>query len=47
VKSLKTDPAAIEHIAREENGLARPGEFIFKTQPKAGDATGGMPATKH
>ena len=30
VKSLKTDPAAIERIAREEVGLARPGEIIFK-----------------
>lgn len=39
VKSLKTDPAAIEHIAREEMGLARPGEYIFKIPPKAGDAT--------
>jgi cell division protein FtsB len=33
VKSLKTDPGAIEHIAREEMGLARPGEVIFKTTP--------------
>jgi cell division protein FtsB len=30
VKSLKTDPTAVEHIAREEMGLARKGEFIFK-----------------
>jgi len=30
VNSLKTDPKAIEHIAREEMGLARPGEMIFK-----------------
>jgi cell division protein FtsB len=30
VISLKTDPKAIEHIAREEMGLARPGELIFK-----------------
>lgn len=34
VKALKTDPAAIERIAREEMGLARPGEYIFKTSPK-------------
>lgn len=34
VKSLKTDPAAIERIAREEMGLARPGEYIFKIPPK-------------
>jgi cell division protein FtsB len=30
VKSLKSDPQAIERIAREEMGLARPGEYIFK-----------------
>ena len=30
VSSLKTDPKAIERIAREEMGLARPGEMIFK-----------------
>jgi cell division protein FtsB len=37
VKSLKTDPAAIEQIAREEMGLARPGEYIFRLPDKAGD----------
>jgi cell division protein FtsB len=37
VKALKTDPAAIERIAREEMGLARPGEYIFKIPPKPGD----------
>jgi len=37
VKSLKTDPKSIERIAREEMGLARPGEMIFKIPdaPKA------------
>ncbi len=30
VNALKTDPQAIERIAREEMGLARPGELIFK-----------------
>jgi cell division protein FtsB len=39
VKSLKTDPAAIEKIAREEMGLARPGEYIFKIPPRPGDST--------
>jgi cell division protein FtsB len=34
VKSLKSDPQAIERIAREEMGLARPGEFIFKIPAK-------------
>ena len=30
VSSLKSDPKSIERIAREEMGLARPGELIFK-----------------
>lgn len=30
VKALKSDPRVIERIAREEMGLARPGEIIFK-----------------
>ena len=38
VKELKTDPSAIEHIAREEMGLARKGEIIFKTTPRGGDS---------
>lgn len=38
VRSLKSDPAAIERIAREEIGLARPGEYIFKIEPKATDS---------
>jgi cell division protein FtsB len=44
VKSLKTDPASIERIAREEMGLARPGEYIFKIPPRTGDST--APATQ-
>jgi cell division protein FtsB len=39
VKSLKSDPAAIERIAREEMGLARPGEYIFKIPSKSDDAS--------
>jgi cell division protein FtsB len=35
VNSLKTDPKAIERIAREEMGLARPGEFIYKLPDSA------------
>jgi cell division protein FtsB len=38
VNSLKSDPSAIEHIAREEMGLARSGEYIFKVAPHS--ATG-------
>jgi cell division protein FtsB len=30
VNSLKTDPRAIERIAREDMGLTKPGEIIFK-----------------
>lgn len=30
VSALKTDPRSIERIAREEMGLARPGEMIFR-----------------
>lgn len=33
VNQLKTDPQAIERIAREQMGLARPGEYIFKVPP--------------
>jgi cell division protein FtsB len=43
VKALKTDPQAIERIAREEMGLARPGEYIFKIQPKPGDGSTATP----
>jgi cell division protein FtsB len=43
VKALKTDSGTIERIAREENGLARPGEYIFKVQPRRGDGTSPIP----
>jgi len=39
VKDLKTDPATIECIAREDMGLARPGELIFKTTLRLSDAS--------
>lgn len=32
---LQTDPAFVEKIAREEFGLARPGEVIFKFTEEA------------
>jgi cell division protein FtsB len=35
INSLKSDPNAIERIAREEMGLARPGEMIFKLPDSA------------
>ncbi|HXO00025.1 MAG TPA: septum formation initiator family protein [Candidatus Acidoferrales bacterium] len=37
VKALKTDPAAIEKIMREEMKLKRPGEVVFETHPKPKD----------
>jgi cell division protein FtsL len=42
VQSLKSDPTAIEHIAREEMGLAKPGEYIFKIAPRSSST--GTPA---
>ncbi len=39
VSSLKSDPKSIERIAREEMGLARPGEMIFKIPDTAKPAT--------
>ena len=39
VEQLKTDPAEIERIAREQLGLARPGEFIFKVPTKPADSS--------
>lgn len=35
VNSLKTDPKAIERIAREDMGMARPGEIIYKLPDSA------------
>lgn len=51
VKALKTDPEAIEKIAREEMGLAKQGEYIFKVAPQtqatqAGDGDSDSRATK-
>jgi cell division protein FtsB len=34
VKALKTDPKLIERIAREQMGLARPGERIYRLSPQ-------------
>jgi cell division protein FtsB len=39
VTSLKTDPRMIERIAREEMGLAKPGELIFKLPGTQDDTT--------
>jgi cell division protein FtsB len=34
IHSLRSDPRLIERIARDEMGLSRPGELIFKMPPK-------------
>ena len=34
IQALKSDPKLIERIAREEMGLAKKGELIFKLPPK-------------
>lgn len=47
VKSLKSDPTAIERIAREEMGLARPGEYIFKISPKPPESSDAAPKKPH
>jgi len=38
VQALRTDPKAVERIAREEMGLARPGEMIFKIPEQPQDS---------
>ena len=40
IESLKTDPAAIEKIAREELGLVREGEIKIVTKPDSQDSPG-------
>lgn len=40
VQALRTDPKAVERIAREEMGLARPGEMIFKLPDQPQDSDG-------
>ena len=40
IESLKTDPATIEKIAREELGLVREGEIKIVTKPGPHDSPG-------
>jgi cell division protein FtsB len=40
VQALRADPKAVERIAREEMGLARPGEMIFKIPEQSQDSHG-------
>jgi cell division protein FtsB len=46
VSALKSDPKAIERIAREEMGLARPGEMIFKLPDTAKPGDPQKPGTQ-
>ncbi len=39
VQHLKSDPATLEGIARDEMHLKRPGEYVFPIQAKAGPST--------
>jgi cell division protein FtsL len=45
VDHLKSDPATLEGIARDEMHLKRPGEYVFPIQPKTGANTTPQPAT--
>src|ERR1039458_6656484 len=47
VTSLKTDPRLIERIAREDMGLAKPGELIFKLPATQDDAAKPAPNKDH
>jgi cell division protein FtsB len=47
VTSLKTDPRLIEKIAREDMGLAKPGELIFKLPAAQDDTTKPAPNKDH
>ncbi len=47
VNALKTDPKAIERIARDDMGLARPGEYIFKLPAAQDSQPQNAPSTSH
>jgi cell division protein FtsB len=44
VQHLKSDPATLEGIARDEMHLKRPGEYVFPIQPKANPSTTPQPS---
>lgn len=44
IHQLKTDPSAIEKIARDRMGLARPGELIFQMPAKPDPKSAPSPA---
>ncbi len=45
VRALKSNPETIERLAREQLGLARPGELIFKLPPKTPAQNPAKPAS--
>ena len=45
VKDLKTDPQTIRKIAREELGLAQPGEIIIKLPPQQAENPPAKPSS--
>ena len=44
VQHLKSDPATLEGIARDEMHLKRPGELVFPIQPKVNPSANQQPA---
>jgi cell division protein FtsB len=49
IRALKSDPAAIERVARDDMGLARPGELIFRLPddpPAPAQPSAAPPATQ-
>jgi cell division protein FtsB len=44
VQHLKSDPATLEGIARDEMHLKRPSEYVFPIQPKASPSTTPQPS---
>ncbi|HUK30361.1 MAG TPA: septum formation initiator family protein [Candidatus Acidoferrum sp.] len=46
VNALQSDPRLIERIAREDMGLAKPGEFIFKMPDASDDSSASVRAKK-
>jgi len=47
IEALKTDPATIEKIAREELGLVREGEIKIVTKPDPHDSPGAASSENH
>ena len=46
IKALKSDPAAVERLAREQMHLAKPGEIIYTLPSKAPENPPPLPAAK-